>query len=80
MHESCFGIRPGPASVSYCLRAFALDGFLQQKDDGNTGKAHQRHIAEVINIGPEPGLDRKLAAHQSVGPNHRIRRAITLRL
>ena len=57
------GLKAGTIRSMYGLCTFRLDGFLQHKDDGNTAEAHQRHVAEVVDVGPEACLDRKLAAN-----------------
>lgn len=45
-------------------------GFFQGEDDGDAGEAHQGHVAEVVDVGPEPRLGIEGHVDESVSALH----------
>src|SRR5208337_4790353 len=77
-------LRPAQAfrisSMPYPSRALPRHCLLQDEHDRDAGKTHQRHVTEVVHVGPEQRLALHLTADQRIRPLHRVHWPIALRL
>ncbi len=64
--------------------AFLPYGFLQGEDDWDASETDQRHVAEVVDVGPEAGLpvhsqsDQRISLPGGICRRRTLRRQVTL--
>src|ERR1700758_812196 len=60
-------MRPSPHPLMRSARWRPAYRFLQREHYGNAGKADQRHISKIIDVGPKPRLGIECLVDQAIG-------------